>query len=64
MRTAHALAVTAALAAAVVAVPREAQAEEVTPTAKGIVGTEFLAAWAEKSKREQAAARAAMRWRE
>lgn len=33
-------------------------------TAKGIVGTEFLAAWAEKSEREQAAARAAMRWRE
>lgn len=42
MRTAHALAVSAALAAAVVAVPREAQAEEVTPTAKGIVGTALL----------------------
>ena len=43
MRTAHALAVSAALAAAVVAVPREAQAEEVTPTAKGIIGTALLA---------------------
>jgi hypothetical protein len=42
MRTVHALAVSAALAAAVVAVPREAQAEEVTPTAKGIVGTALL----------------------
>src|SRR5689334_18162070 len=42
MRTAHALALTAALAAAVVAVPREAQADEVTPTAKGIVGTALL----------------------
>lgn len=42
MRTAHVLAVSAALAAAVVAVPREAQAEEVTPTAKGIVGTALL----------------------
>lgn len=42
MRTAHALALSAALAAAVVAVPREAQAEEVTPTAKGIVGTALL----------------------
>lgn len=42
MRTAHALAVSAAIAAAVVAVPREAQAEEVTPTAKGIVGTALL----------------------
>jgi hypothetical protein len=42
MRTLHALAVSAALAAAVVAIPREAQAEEVTPTAKGIVGTALL----------------------
>lgn len=42
MRTLNALAVSAALAAAVVAVPREAQAEEVTPTAKGIVGTALL----------------------
>jgi hypothetical protein len=45
MRTAHAFSVTAlsaVLAAAVVAVPREAQAEEVTPTAKGIVGTALL----------------------
>jgi len=30
--------------------------------AKGIVGEEFLARWAEKSATEQAAARAAMRW--
>lgn len=33
-------------------------------TAKGIVGAEFLARWAEKSEREQAAARAAMLWRQ
>jgi flavin reductase (DIM6/NTAB) family NADH-FMN oxidoreductase RutF len=33
-------------------------------TAKHIVGAEFLARWAEKSEREQAAAREAMLWRE
>jgi flavin reductase (DIM6/NTAB) family NADH-FMN oxidoreductase RutF len=33
-------------------------------TARGIVGTEFLARWAEKSVREQAAAREAMAWRD
>jgi flavin reductase (DIM6/NTAB) family NADH-FMN oxidoreductase RutF len=33
-------------------------------TAKGIVGEEFLARWAKKSAREQAAAREAMAWRE
>jgi len=33
-------------------------------TAKGMVGEEFLARWAEKSAREQEAARAAMTWRE
>jgi flavin reductase (DIM6/NTAB) family NADH-FMN oxidoreductase RutF len=32
-------------------------------TAKGIVGEEFLAKWAEKSVREQEAARRAMYWR-
>jgi flavin reductase (DIM6/NTAB) family NADH-FMN oxidoreductase RutF len=33
-------------------------------TAKDIVGADFLARWAEKSVREQAAAREAMHWRE
>lgn len=33
-------------------------------TAKAIVGEEFLRRWAEKSTREQGAAREAMRWRE
>ncbi|MBK7330271.1 MAG: flavin reductase [Dehalococcoidia bacterium] len=33
-------------------------------TAKGIVGEDFLARWAAKSVREQAAAREAMAWRE
>ena len=32
------------------------------PEAQWVVGAEFLARWAEKSRRERAAARAAMRW--
>ncbi len=47
---------------------RTTVSESVAPmswqTAKGMVGEEFLARWAEKSAREQEAARAAMTWRE
>jgi len=42
MGKAHALVLSAVAAAGVVGTPTEAQAEEVTPTAKGIVGTALL----------------------
>lgn len=41
-RTVHVLALSALAAGAILGTPREAKAEEVTPTAKGIVGTALL----------------------